>query len=355
MKVGLSPLLNRTLYEDYKRRLDAREVLSHYGAENISEIPGRDGTTELIHSCLLDHVEPHHRHGDQNPSAACNVDLKLYCCYSYWSGDLFHFIAKMERKDYLTDILPIIGDFLSGATSTSEDFLGELNGILDRISIEPINLPSYSPKVLEPWSYSHPYLREMRGIDLDSSSKLQIGFDPADNRIVFPHYWKGSLVGWQKRAIPAGPGWPGTVPDYPKYKNSTSFPKSGTLYGFHLIDPAKPVIVVESPMSVAKSVALGIPNVVATFGSKVSKSQINLLKDFDRVVIWFDDDPAGQSGERKLVTGLSGHPNVVVVEPDSGRDLGDCTSPDEVAAKLDAVTPAALRLAQYDIEARYRA
>ena len=130
MKVGLAHLTNQKLYEEYKRRLDARAVLEHYGAENLSEIPGRDGSTEIVHSCLLDRVEPHHRNGDQNPSAACNVDLKLYCCYSYWSGDLFHFIAKMERKDHLADILPVIGQFLDGATSTSEDILKELDSLL---------------------------------------------------------------------------------------------------------------------------------------------------------------------------------------------------------------------------------
>ena len=92
MRTGIKPFL---MYEDYKRRLDARQVLEHYGADNCMEQMGRDGSTEIIHSCLLDRVEPHHRNGDQNPSAACNLDKKLYVCYNYWGGDLFHFIAKM--------------------------------------------------------------------------------------------------------------------------------------------------------------------------------------------------------------------------------------------------------------------
>jgi len=353
MKVGLSHFTNRKLYEEYKRRLDARAVLEHYGAENISEIPGRDGSIEVVHSCLLDRVEPHHRHGDQNPSAACNLDFKLYCCYSYWSGDLFHFIAKMERKDHLADILPVIGEFLDEGTSSSEDFLSEVSRILGGVDLHPIDIPSYSPKVLEPWGYSHPYMREVRGIGLEASSKLQIGYDPDTNRIVFPHFWRGDLVGWQKRAIPSGYDYPATVPDYPKYKNSTGFPKSTTLYNFDSIDPNEPVIVVESPMSVAKAVELGFDNVIATFGAKVSKVQIEMLKDFDRVVIWFDDDPAGQAGERKLLNGLWSHPNVRVVEPDSGKDLGDYTSATEAAAKLDGAIQASLRMAAHDLESRY--
>lgn len=353
MKVGLAHFTNRKLYEEYKRRLDARAVLEHYGAENISEIPGRDGSVEVVHSCLLDRVEPHHRHGDQNPSAACNLDFKLYCCYSYWSGDLFHFIAKMERKDHLADILPIIGEFLEGATSSSEDFLEEVSRIMAGYDENPFDIPVYSPKVLEPWGYSHPYMREVRGISLQASSKLQIGYDPDTNRIVFPHFWEGNLVGWQKRAIPSGYDYPATVPDYPKYKNSTGFPKSTTLYNFDAINPDEPVIVVESPMSVAKAVELGIDNVIATFGAKVSKVQIHMLKRFGKVIVWFDDDPAGQAGERKLLKGLDGFTDLLVVEPDSGKDLGDYTSAIEAAAKLDGAVKAFLRMAAYERESRY--
>lgn len=351
---GLKYLANRLVYDEYKRRLDARAVLEHYGAENLSEIPGRDGSTEIVHSCLLDRVEPHHRNGDQNPSAACNVDLKLYCCYSYWSGDLFHFIAKMERKDHLADILPVIGQFLDGATSTSEDILKELDSLLFHVESLSLDIPVYSPKVLEPWAYSHPYLREVRGISLQASSKLQIGYDPDANRIVFPHFWKGDLVGWQKRAIPEGYDYPPTSPNYPKYKNSTGFPKSTTLYNFDNVDVKEPVIVVESPMSVAKAVEFGFDNVVATFGAKVSKIQIDILRRFyGKIIVWFDDDPAGQAGERKILKGLQGFHDLFVVEPDAGKDLGDYTSAYEAAAKLDSAIPGWVRMAAYEQESRY--
>jgi len=34
MKIGLDHLHKRFLYQDYKRRLDVRAILDHYGAQN---------------------------------------------------------------------------------------------------------------------------------------------------------------------------------------------------------------------------------------------------------------------------------------------------------------------------------
>lgn len=357
MKIGLGGLEKKFLYEDYRRRLDAREVLAHYGAENMREVQGPGGTTEIIHSCLLDRVEPHHTHGDQNPSASCNLDRKLYVCYSYWGGDLFHLIAKLEGKENLTDIVPLIGDFLTGATSSSQDFADKMDAFFATQSYS-IELPAYSQKVIEPWMLSHPYLRE-RGVTLTASSLLKIGYDHVENRIVFPHFWAGNLVGWQKRAIPNNPGnWPGTRPESPKYRNSTGFPKSETLYNFHFERSAQgggQSIVVESPMSVAKAVSLGIPNVVATFGAKISATQIELLyRNFDEVIVWMDNDPAGRIAEKKLVKGLCRNTVVRVVSSDKDMDLADYDAADLVQEKIDCAMPAILKKAQWSQEKRYR-
>jgi DNA primase len=104
-------------------------------------------------------------------------------------------------------------------------------------------------------------------------------------------------------------------------------------------------VVVESPMSVAKAVTLGIPNVCATFGAKVTQHQIDLLKPFGTVTVWFDNDNAGRSGERKLVDGLYRHTDVRVVTPDF-RDLGDYTDANEVVTTILGARPAVLALAE---------
>jgi len=106
------------------------------------------------------------------------------------------------------------------------------------------------------------------------------------------------------------------------------------------------VVVVESPMSVIKACSLDVPHhVIATFGAKVGKGQAELLRDFDQVIVWFDDDIAGYSGATKLITSLYRHIEVLAVTPDAGADLADLDSADQVVSKIESAEPAALWLA----------
>lgn len=350
----------RARYQEYRSRLNAREVLARYGARNCSEITNRDGTTEIVHSCLLDRVEPHHRNGDEHPSAWCNVDKNLYVCASYWSGDLLALVAKLEGKEHISDVLPVVGEMLSGSTKGVVELADEITRLLHAHEVAEVPIPVYDRLALKSWAMTHPYMRDWRGISQATQEFLSIGYDPRENRIVIPHFWRGGLVGWQKRAIPsqgwsqqaqryetAAP-WPPTANQHPKYRSSLGFPKSETLYGYdQAMETAglTTAIVVESPMSVIKAFELLKPGVLATFGAKVSRTQVDLLKVFDCVYVWFDADPAGYTGARKLVEPLMNHTQVMVVPPADGVDLGDYTSCEAVTATLGSAIPAALWLA----------
>lgn len=352
MKIGMDQIAAM----GYWSRLDAQAVLDHYGAQNCRTELNRDGTTEIIHSCLLDRVEPHHSHGDTSPSASCNLEKKLYVCYSYWGGSLLDLIAKMEGTDSLEDLAPVIGEFLDEPASIlGADLIAKIRGLMAPHAVVNQPLSAYSPRILAPWAYVHPYLTE-RGIDNETASKLQIGWDEQTNRITIPHFWGGNLVGWQARTIPDRPGqWPGTIPDTPKYRSNPGFPKSETLYGRDLVGKRGEVIVVESPFSVIKGHALGITNVVATFGAAVSDTQIDLLREFRRVYVWMDNDsksPAGRLAERRLVNQLHPHTRVCVVNPDVDKDLGDCCTSQEVDRKLAVAEPAVFALMRYAQESR---
>jgi hypothetical protein len=344
MRVGLEHLLQKELYNDRLRRLDARELLAHYNAENATEQTNKDGTTEIVHSCLLDRVEPHHTNGDANPSASMNIDKKTYVCYSLGFGcDLMHLVMKLEGLESLDDAMGVIGGFLTGSVTDAPNLDAEIAAIFaeSTVSTYTINLPSYDDRILTSWAKPHPYWNH-RGISLEAQEVLRLGYDEREQRIVFPHRVDGTLVGWQKRSIPGE-----TKPDYPKYRSSSGFPKSETLYNFDMASDHQRVCVVESPMSVARALSLGIPNVVATFGAKVNAKQIALLHDFQTVYVWFDDDPAGLHGEKRIVEGLYHFTDVRVVAPDGGRDMADADL-EEIASKLAAATPASLKLGEYD-------
>lgn len=346
MRSAIKTLTAQSRYEDYRRRLDARALLEHYGMQNDHEEITHTGETEVIHSCLLDRVDRHHNNGDQNPSAACNLDKKLYICYSYWGGDLFHLVQKLENKDSFDAILPIIAPFLTGVTVESGKLAEELEKLLAAPGAYTVDIPSYSERVLTPWAFIHPYLYE-RGIDAETASRLQIGWREDENRITIPHFWDGKLVGWQSRAVPDRPGqYPGTVEQMPKYKSTPGFPKSDTFYYDHSrpFPRAGSVVVVESPLSVIKATALrlDIP-VLATFGAKVSKIQTEMLADYDTVYLWADPDSAGQLMERTVAQRLHRHPGLRIVTPDEGKDLADCDSLRQIRTKLDDAVPAILK------------
>lgn len=350
MKLALDKLTADAQYQEYRRRLDARAVLDHYGVENDHDEVTHTGETEVIHSCLLDRIDRHHNNGDANPSAACNLDRKLYVCYAYWGGDLFHLIQKLENKDSFEGILPILGQFLTGATLSQDDWQAEydkLAALLNNPVFYTAELPSYSDRVLAPWAFIHPYLHE-RGIDAETVSRLQIGWREDTNRIVIPHFWNGKLVGWQARAVPDRPGqWPGTADPTPKYKNTPGFPKADTFYYDHSRPfPTKGrVLLVESPFSVIKATALGLDvPVLASFGAKVSKTQTAMLLDYHEVILWADDDPAGQLMERTVMRRLADHPGLRIVTPDEGKDLGDYDRLAEVESKIADAVPAVFKM-----------
>jgi hypothetical protein len=351
---GLAHFVGRETYAEYRARLDVRELLAHYDAENAYDWTNPDGTAEIMHSCLLDRVERHHTNGDATPSASANCDKKTYNCYSgYWAGDIFHLVMKLENKTSFENIVPVLGDFLGDKTIAVDDFRARLKEIFAAPSgvAYTTQLSGYGEQILRPWAFIHPYLAT-RGIDADTASKFQIGWSETDNRITIPHFWKGRLVGWQMRAVPEGPDWPATDPAIPKYKSCPGFPKSETLYAPpDGILRGEEAIVVESPFSVIKAGALGLQMpVVATFGAKVSRAQLDLLKTFTRLHVWMDNDSrsvAGRLAERTLVRELYRHVRLDVVKSDLDRDLGDCSSLDEIHRKLATAEPAVVALARH--------
>lgn len=329
---GLDGLSRRAELNDrraeYLRRIDCEAVLDYYEAQNVH----RDGD-ELVHSCILDKVEPHHTHGDATPSARLNVEKKVFNCWSYGGGDIFWLILQMEQKDHFHEIAPMLGKFLGDAVVDSKSFVEEIEGFFHKEAQAP--LPRYHERALAGWQMYHPYLAT-RGIDFETAEDLQIGYDERMNRIVIPVYHHGHLVGWQKRSVPDGEWGPGTKPPegtryVPKYLNPPGFPKHQVLYNLDLVESRgeRTIILVESPFSVIKAEALGMPNVVATFGASPSDEQLRQLRKFDKVYVWYDDDGAGARGAALAIEGLRHFTNVSYIPPDGAKDLGDYQSMSE--------------------------
>lgn len=325
------------LHAEYLRRIDVEQVLDYYNAEH-----GYRRGDNIIHSCLLDRVDPHHNNGDSNPSASANVEKKVYNCYTYGGGDIFWLIAQMEGKEEFYEIVPMLGQFLTGGVETADDFLEELEKYF-RSERPAATATKYHERVLKQWAWYHPYLRD-RGVTKEAAELLQIGYDEELVRITIPHWVDGKLLGWQKRSL-SDPRWPVTPPEPvrdekgvivryvdppPKYKNSTDFPKNSTLYNRDRVRTRRErdVVVVESPMSVAIAETYGRTNVLCTFGAKVGDKQIELLREFDSVTVFFDHDDAGRRGAYRLLDGLYRHTATFHIPPEQGKDMADYSMSD---------------------------
>ncbi len=127
-------------------------------------------------------------------------------------------------------------------------------------------------------------------------------YDRFRNRIMFTLFdITGKPIGFAGRSL--------TGDQMPKYLNSPETPlyhKSRTLYGLHVARPAIKdagfVYIVEGYVDHLTMYAAGICNVVATSGTALTASHIQILTRFTRtIVLLFDGDRAGQDAIERAV------------------------------------------------------
>ena len=208
--------------------------------------------------------------------------------------------------------------------------------------VEP-PMPRMDAKVLTPWRAIHPYMTEIRGIAEQTLIDFNVGYgkirtrlhDGDDTerryieseRIVIPHFWKGTLVGWQTRRLFASDGTP-------KYLSSPDFPKDRTLYNYDA--KARLAVVVEAPMSVLTKAHLE-PRIEGTFGAKVTDRQVRLLSMHPRLILFMDNDEAGWNATRRLGEALEAYSDVWVAANPWAADPGDMDDQTYLGCIEDAV------------------
>lgn len=128
-----------------------------------------------------------------------------------------------------------------------------------------------------------------RGLSYKTLEKFEIGFSKSKNRIVIPvRNQQYKIVGLIGRAIEST--------QEPRYLYNKGFKRADVLFNIQNAKNFSEVIVAEGSVDVMKVHEAGFPNVVATLGAQVSKNQVVLLKKyFDRIIIFSDNDDAGNA------------------------------------------------------------
>lgn len=318
-----------------------RALLAEFGATKVT-VSG----DELIHSCLLPFGM--HPNGDRNPSASINVDKLTYNCFACGGGGLLWFIGTMRGQSG-TDARKWLRK-QTGSGGEEQDIsslLDFFDTIYDRQDRTTMPMPVLNEKTLNPWMLIHPYMTEVRGIPEETLEYFKVGYDPKhpigppesrvySHRIIIPHWWHGRLVGWQSRRIISD----GT----PKYKMSPDFPKDYTLYNHERNRPY--VLAVESPMSVLSKWHVD-PFIVATFGASVTDNQLRVLAQHKKVILWFDNDPAGWKATKDVSEALASYTSVFVVDTDEEGDPADLTD-ERYTELVDEAIPASIWVPKED-------
>ena len=259
-----------------------------------SSIRWNSSWLQLIHSCIIDTVIPHHLHGDRNASAGINCKTGAYNCFT-WSDHSISFreLCKILHEDY---------DFESETVIKDDDFGKAIKEKFAPQTKEyKLNLDIYS-------TAHHWYMTDIRGFSDNVLDIAGIRYDQYTGRIVIP-IWEAStsnerkLVGIQKRRI-QDPSIDGN--HYQKYENDKGFVKTDHVYAIEKLDLSKPLMVVESTMSVLKAWDYGIKNCCSVLGSHLSRYQTDFLKQFPELMLALDGDMSGMRGTRSLLKKLNG-------------------------------------------------
>ena len=270
-------------------RFDPKDIVATFGLRNASVV-----RNELVCSCPF---TPNHKRGDSRPSFGIDLDRGVCHCFACgYSGNLVSMARDLLHMSYLDAQMTFYGDV------TPEEITRMIHGERDEkrpMTPLEVDLSKWCP-------CNHPYWLE-RGFTEQTIGEWMLGFDPRENRVVVPIYYKSELMGWTKRAL--------DDQTKPKWTNNPELQKSKILFGADRVVGDK-VILVEAPLSVIMLSQQGIGNAVASMGAALSDEQAMILRSIaNAVLIFYDPDSAGEMGTRKAIDKLSKFLDVYVVQP----------------------------------------
>lgn len=172
------------------------------------------------------------------------------------------------------------------------------------------------------YANSVPEYVKRRGLTLETCKAWGLGHDKSRGCLVFPVRRRdGKLVGLTGRYY---------IPDPPlgnKYHNYAGLNKSRFLYGEHMLEVEKPIIICEGQIDALITWQhLGIPT-VAPLGEGFSGTHVRTICGMlpPVVYLFLDNDQAGRLGAEKIEYQLRGRVRVEIMLPPPGMDPGELT------------------------------
>lgn len=233
---------------------------------------------------------PIHQEGGDDAFHANMGKNAFQCFYCQVGGNVFDFVAAMERCSIRQAALLLQGHFdIRGGQDWSGAGIEKKKLVPKKVEV---NLPlRFRLQGVNPW---HPYLME-RGITSATARHFGVGLFAGpglmSGRIVFPiHDELSRIVAYGGRSLDG---------QAPRYRLPAGFRKSAVLFNLHraAASGCDEAIVVEGFFDCMKVHQAGFTSVVALMGTTLSAQQRTLLLDrFRGLVLLLDGDAAGQRG-----------------------------------------------------------
>jgi len=221
-------------------------------------------------------------HADKNPSWWINSDTGQHICFSC---------------QFKGGIGTLINQITDGDLANYSDWFNESTNMLSRLNNLFKEKPKEKPDVIITESMLSAFVdppKEIllaRGILQSAANQHEVLWNaPKDNWILpIRNVTGGVLLGWQEK---------GTTSRF--FRNyPPRMQKSLSLFGYQQYQGGN-MIVVESPLDVARLTSVGISGGVATYGTQISSTQFNAMRGAERLIIAMDNDDAGRKASYAL-------------------------------------------------------
>lgn len=225
---------------------------------------------------------------DRNPSWWINAETGMHICFSCgFKGGLGTLIEHVQGISY------------EDAKKWIDEGYNDLSKRLDRaLRVEKEEVNQSQPiteSMLAAFIDPPKEALNDRGISLAAAMYYEIKWSNQSNSwiTVIRDSITGNLLGWQEKGHGTRyfKNWP------------TGVQKSKTLFGYKQFNEQGlyRMVVVESPLDVARLLSVGVVGGVSTYGAIVSTNQINLIRSAKEVVFALDNDQAGKKASLEML------------------------------------------------------
>jgi DNA primase len=280
-----------------------QEIVKLFDNHNIQIV--NESGEEITTYCLF-------HQNTNSPAFYINIKTGLWQCFNpscNKKGNFRQLYRHVTGKSYGKDIAldPIALKLMLEKELGDEDHKDELQ--IEQIQLDYEN--GEDKKLLNQFFE--------RGLSYETLEYFEVGYSKLKDRIVIPvRDQQYKLVGFIGRA----------VYDYqePRYLYNKGFKRANVLFNIQNAKKYDSCIIVEGSTDAMKVHQSGFPNVVAALGAKMSDNHFAMLrKYFDEIIIFSDNDGAGDEMASAIIVGCQGKRMYRASISDGLKDPGEMT------------------------------